>query len=338
MFNTFTNPSAQGFANTISGIGSAAGGWIYDNWMGGNDKVARSNAAYDRVANQSRNQTSSSGGSANRDSGWAKELAAMRSERNQLAAQLAAQPVLPDFDILGGYNRAKKQATRAVTPLYNKKLNLFLEGQGIKKQEKKQTYGLERENNRMGLANQLEDNQTTRTRTGEDLLNVLQDIVGNRENFLQDEGTEFDDARRGLQEDIAAGGATDTGLGQQAIGRQMTDRNISSERQMEEFENQEAAKRLLATRSISDLATSDTRSKQQKGQLDKAAKIDFDSYMKSLANEEKSFRLTNQLERSLEIARQSQSLYNQDVAKFIAGLGGQGYRAQDIALAKQVYG
>ena len=107
---------------------------------------------------------------------------------------------------------------------------------------------------------------------------------------------------------------------------------------MNEFRNQEAAKQLLATRTIDDLALSDTRSKQKKGQDDKAVDIDFEGYMASLANEEKGFRLQNELDQALAIAQQTQTYQQEGVNQFIAGLAGQGWRAQDIALAKQVYG
>ena len=269
---------------------------------------------------------------------WARESAALNAQLAALQQQIARQPRLPDFDILSSWNRAKQTATQAVTPLYNKKLNIFLEGQGIKKQTKTKERDLSKENNQIGLNNSLQDSSISRTRTGEDLANVLASIGQNRDDFLVDDAQAFDVARRALMEETAAGGATDTGLGQQAIGQQQDDRNRSSDRQMNEFRNQEAAKQLLATRTIDDLALSDTRSKQKKGQDDKAVDIDFEGYMSSLANEEKGFRLQNELDQALAIAQQTQTYQQQDVAQFIAGLSGQGWRAQDIALAKQVYG
>ena len=269
---------------------------------------------------------------------WARESAALNAQLAALQQQIAAQPRLPSFDILANYNKAKQTATQAVTPLYNKKLNLFLEGQGIKKDTKQKEANLARENNQIALTNALTDNSTARTRTGEDLAGALQQIGQNRENFLVDDAQQFDTARRALQEETAAGGGTDTGLGQQAIDQQKLDRNKAAERQTQEFKNQEAAKQLLASRTIDDLATSDTRSKQKKTQDDKAVQIDFDSYMSSLANEERNFRLQNELDQALAIAQQTQTYQQEGVNQFIAGLAGRGWRAQDIALAKQVYG
>ena len=265
-------------------------------------------------------------------------MAGLQAQLNSLQNYQPPALRVAQFDSLANYNNAKRTATAAVTPLYNKKLNLFLEGQGIKKDTKTKESNLSRENSNIALQNALGDSSTSRVRTGQDLANVLAAIGQGRDNFLVDDAQQFDQARRGLMEETAAAGGTDTGLGQQAIGQQQSDRNRASERQITEFQNQEAAKQLLATRTIDDLATSDTRSKQKKGQEDKATQLDFDSYMKSLANDEKSFRVSNDLEKALAIAQQTQTYDKEGTTRFIAGLANQGYSGEEIALAKQIYG
>lgn len=349
---SFGKDPITGFLNVA---GSAIGDTIYNtatNSWGKKDAWSGTSNAWNTYMNPNQKKSSGGGGGGGGGGGstktpsgadkassdWARESAALNAQLAALQAQIAAQPRLPDFDILANYNRAKQTATQAVTPLYNKKLNTFLEGQGIKKETKTKERNLAKENNSIALNNALEDSSISRTRTGEDLANVLTAIGQQRDDFLVDDAQAFDVARRALMEETAAGGATDTGLGQQAIQGQQDDRNRNADRQMTEFRNQEAAKQLLATRTIDDIALSDTRSKQKKGQDDKAVDIDFEGYMKSLANEEKGFRLQNDLDKALAIAQQTQTYSDQGVAQFIAGLSGQGWRAQDIALAKQVYG
>jgi hypothetical protein len=348
---SFGKDPITGFLNVAgSAIADVGYNTFTGSWGKGNEFSQTSNA-WNTYMNPNQKKSSSGGGGSTptpspspsgsgskASSDWARESAALTAQLNALTAQMAAQPKLPNFDILANYNKAKQTATSAVTPLYNKKLNLFLEGQGIKKDTKTKETNLAKENNQIALNNALEDNSTSRTRTGEDLANVLASIGTQRENFLEDDAAQFDVARRALMEETAAGGATDTGLGQKAIQTQQDQRNEMAARQTEEFQNQEAAKRMLATRTIDDLAVSDTRNKQKKTQDDKAVQIDFDGYMKSLANEEKSFRLTNELEQALAIAEQTRTYQQEGVNQFIAGLAGQGWRAQDIALAKQVYG
>lgn len=344
------------FTGVLNVAGSALGDAIYNTATGGwgkSNQWSSTSNAWNTYMNPNQKKSSGKGGTSTpkpspspspsgsgskASNDWARESAALNAQLAALQAQIAAQPRLPNFDILANYNKAKQTATQAVTPLYNKKLNLFLEGQGVKKQTKTKERDLSKENNQIALNNALQDSSISRTRTGEDLANVLTAIGQQRDDFLVDDAQAFDVARRALMEETAAGGATDTGLGQQAIGQQQDDRNRSSDRQMNEFRNQEAAKQLLATRTIDDLALSDTRSKQKKGQDDKAVDIDFEGYMASLANEEKSFRLQNELDQALAIAQQTQTYQQEGVNQFIAGLAGRGWRAQDIALAKQVYG
>lgn len=327
--------------NVVGGMQNwlgAAGNWLSDRAA----DVATGLGWIKRVDNSSpttttpKTTTPTSTSTANND--WARESAALQKQLQALQNQLSQQPRLPNFDIMANYNKAKKTATSAVTPLYNKKLDIFLQGQGIKRDTKTSQRDLALENSAIAERSALEDNQTSRVRTGEDLTAALQQIEYNRGNYLQDDALAFDDARRALQEDVAAGGSTDTGLGQQQIGRQQDDRNTASERQLTAFQNDEAAKNLLANRTLADLATSDTRAGERRTQEDKGTQLDFDSYMRNLANEETSFRLTNDLERALAIAEQTRTYQQQGVQQFLASLAGQGWRAQDIALATQVYG
>jgi len=271
-------------------------------------------------------------------SDWSKESADLNAKIASLTNQLAQQPRLPSFDIMANYNKAKQKATEYVTPMYAKKLELAMQNIGNKRTSKQAQTDLSYQNADIALKNALADNTTTRGRTGEDLMSALQQIGVGESNYLTDENKQFDTARRALQEEVAAAGGTDTGLGQQQIGTQLTDRNIASERQMTEFANQKAAKQLLASRTIDDLATSDVRAGEKKTQEEKSIKIDFDSYMADLANEEATTRMDLDLQKALDIATQTGQFRSQGAQEFIASLAGQGYRPQDIALAAQVYG
>lgn len=264
-------------------------------------------------------------------------LAQLRAELARLQAQTAAAPKLASFDLLANYNKARAQATANVTPLYDQKLNIFLEGQGIKRTQKTNESNLAYENNTIDRDNMLADNATSRTRTGEDLASALQQIATNTGYFLDDDAQMFDAERRALLDETAAAGGTDTGLGQQAISQQLENRNTAADRQLTEFSNQEAAKNLLSTRTLADLSTSDTRSEQKKGQSDKAVKIDFDSYMEQLANDEANQRLLINLEKGRDIQQQSDSLSKQQIAQFINSLAGKGFSAQDIAYNQSIY-
>lgn len=268
---------------------------------------------------------------------WARESAALNAQLRALQAQIAAQPKLPSFDILANYNNARAQATQYVTPLYQQKLANALEKLNIQRDTGRKNYDLTRENNEIAMNQGLEDNQTQRVRTGQDLASALAQISQNRDDFLVDDARQFDQARRALMEETAAGGATDTGLGQQAIQEQQDVRNEQAGRQTREFKQMEDTKKMLASRTFDDLTTGDARTRQKRTQDDKSAQISFDDLMSSIANEEKSTRLQNELDMALEIVNQTQSYASQGVNNFLAGLASQGWRPQDIALATQVY-
>lgn len=269
---------------------------------------------------------------------YLKQFQAQNSQIQNLIAQLNAAPKLPSYDILGNYNKAKQQATANVTPLYDQKLQQFLDAQATETANKQASASLNFENNGIAQTNTLADNTTSRDRTGTDLLSALQLIQQDRGNFLQSDGNQFDVARRSLQGSTAAAGATDTGLGQQAIDTQLTNRNISADRQMQTFVNSEAAKNTAASRTLQDLSTSDTRAGQQKTQADKGVQLDLNAYLDGLTNATASKRLELDQAKASDIAGQTGDISKQLAQQFIASLAKKGARAQDIALAQSVYG
>lgn len=269
---------------------------------------------------------------------YAKQSADLQAQINNLTAALSAQPRLPSYDILGNYTKAKQQATSNVTPLYEQKLQQFLDQQAVQTANKQAGANLGFENNAIANTNTLFDNDVSRNRVGEDLISALTQIATNRQQFLQDDGNQFDTARRALQGEVAAAGGTDTGIGQQQIETQKTQRNTQAGRQLDVLKGQEEAKKLITDRSIQDLATGDLRSKEQKTQADKGVQLDLDSYLNELPGITDTFKLQNELDKSLDIATQTGDISKQLVNEWINSLAGSGARAQDIALAKQVYG
>lgn len=262
----------------------------------------------------------------------------LTSQISALMAKINAQPKLPTFDILGNYSRSKAQATANVTPLYATKMQQFLDRQATDTTNRRAASDLGFQNNAISQTNALEDNSTSRTRTGEDLMAALQMIGTNRQQFLQDDGNQFDVARRGLQESVAAAGGSDTGLGSQSIDTQLKDRNTNSGRQLTTLSQQEDAKNIAATRSLADLATSDTRAGQQKTQADAGVQLDLDSYLNQLPGLTEEFTLNNNLAKASDIANQTRDISAQNVNQFLASLAASGRSGGDIALAKQVYG
>ena len=265
-------------------------------------------------------------------------LQGLQSQLAALQQQLAYQPKLPKFDVMGNFNRARSQAEQAVNPLYEKYLRDFLAKQQIQRENKQGETNLRKQSNATELAQALAESDVTRTRTTEDTTAAIQKLTEQEGQFQEDSGTQFDIDRRANAEAVAASGLTTSGLGQMRMFEQQDQRNISEERQVKEFNNQRDAKRLFASRTFEDLARGDENSRTIASQKDEAAQFDFDAYLRELAADETQFRTQNEVERLGAINSQAQTYERQGTQQFLASLAGAGWRPEDIALAYQVYG
>lgn len=262
----------------------------------------------------------------------------LNSQLAALQAQLAYQPKLPSFDVMGNFKRARSQAEQAVNPLYSKYLKDFLAKQATQKSNKKGEVALRKESTAMELAQALAESGVTRGRTTEDTQAAIGKLNEQEGIFQQDSGTQFDIDRRANAEQIAASGLTTSGIGQNRMFEQAQDRNITEERQVKEFTNQREAKKLFHARTFEDLARGDDNQRAISKQKDKEAQFDLDAYLKELAHDETQFRTENELKRLSDINQQAQTFERKGSQQFLASLSGAGWRPQDIALAYQVYG
>lgn len=261
--------------------------------------------------------------------------------QRQMAAlqqQLAYQPKLPTFDVLGNYNRARSTAESAVNPLYQKYLTDFLAAQQMRKGNKQQETELAKQANATNLSQTLAESAVNRGRAAEDTATAIGQLNVQEGQMQQDTGTQFDIDRRAAAEANAASGLTTSGIGRNNMFVQEEQRNISEDRQVKEFENQRQAKQLFKSRTFEDLARGDENAKTISSQRDASAQFDLDSYLEELAAEETQYRLDNEVKRLGDINSQTQTYASQGTQAFLASLAGAGWRPQDIALAYQVYG
>lgn len=265
----------------------------------------------------------------------------MKSLNAQIAAlqnQLAYQPKLPTYDIMGNYNRARSQAESAVNPLYDKYLNDFLAQQQVKSNNKRTETGIAKEGITTELNQTLAGNEVNRGRTAEDTQAALEQLGVQEGNFQQASGTQFDTDRRALAEGTAAAGLTTSGIGQGQIYDQNIKRNLDEGQQVQEFANQKAAKVLFKNRTFEDLARGDSDAQAVATNKNKAADFDLESYLQELAGDETNFRNDNEYKRLGSIADQTQTYERAGTQSFLSSLAGAGWRPQDIQLAYQIYG
>lgn len=295
------------------------------------------NAAYDK-AGQNLYKKWVSGRSATVPAQDNSYLTGLQSQLAALQQQLAYQPKLPTFDVLGNYNRARSTAESNVNPVYTKYLNDFLAKQQMRRENKLKETTLSKESNATQLAQTLTENNVNRGRAVEDTTNAIGQLNTQEGNMQQDTGTQFDINRRATAEANAAAGLTTSGIGQNNMFTQEDQRNISEDRQVKEFENQRQVKQLFQTRTFEDLARGDKNATEISSQKDAAAQFDFDSYLQELAAAETEYRTDNEVKRLSDINAQTQTYASQGAQSFLASLAGAGWRPQDIALAYQVYG
>lgn len=253
-------------------------------------------------------------------------------------AALNAQPKLPKFDYAGSYARAGNTAASTVNPVYQDKLNQYLEKARAALGQKNVSVTRNKEDIQTALAQALEDSATGRVRTTEDTENKLGDITSNENSFQRQEGRQFDSARTALLGDVANAGLTESGIGQGKVQDATIDRNLASEDEVRGFDAAKRDTELFRTRTLADLDKSDVREQAGSVRAKENQDIDLNNFIQNSNLEEKAFRSSNEYERINAVNAATQSAYQKIVAQTIASLSGSGARAQDIALFKQVYG
>ena len=267
----------------------------------------------------------------------AAQWASLSAEIRRLQNSLAAQPKLASFDIMSNWRQAQSAAEKAQNPLYERKLNEFLERNVQKKQYKQNEFNLGNENIQLEKNQALEDSATSRVRTEQDTQGAIDKINQSEGYYQQDEGQQFDTDYRQLAEQVAAEGGSETGLGRQQSYDAIKLRNITNERQLNEFKGQREAKQLFKERTFEDLARGDERATILATNKTKAAQFDFDDYLNELAYNEKVFRQDNETARLEAVLRDTANYEKAGVESFLAGLAGQGFSAKDIAYNRSVY-
>lgn len=255
-----------------------------------------------------------------------------------IQAQVAALPKLPAYDTTAAYASAQKAATAAVDPVYQDKLNQYLQQEQLTTAETTRKEGETEAGIATTLGQQTEDNATNRTRTGEDQTTKIGDVNTNEGNFQQDSGTAFDRARSALLGTVAGSGLTTSGIGQGQVAASTADRNQAEKEQTQTFDASRRDINTAATRTFADLATSDTRNTSAAATNTTQAKEGLQDYIDNANLDEQNFRTTNESDRQAAISGATQQEYSTGVNNFIASLIGSGARSQDVQLAKEIYG
>lgn len=257
----------------------------------------------------------------------------MRDSQAQINALIAAakyRPKLANFDSMANWRTAQSAAEKAQNPLYEQKLNTFLAQNAARKTTKQKEFNMNLENIGNEKTNTQGENAISRTRTAEDTANAIAKVNQVEGDFQTDEGQQFDQNYRQVAEQIAASGGAQTGMGRQQNSDMIRLRNVTSQRQLDEFQGQREAKQLFKTRTFEDLLRGDQQADQLATSKTKSAQFDLDKYLEDLSFDETNFRNENEAARLEAILRDTGNYEKKGAKEFIAGLAGQGFSNEDI--------
>lgn len=266
------------------------------------------------------------------------DAAAATANYNAIKAQLAVQPRLPIYNTSQAWATAQKQAESHQNPVYQDKLNAYLQKAAVARQQTEAQTATNKQGIQTDLSQNLEDIGTQRTRVGEDTATNLADLNASQAFDQQQGGTQFDRMRSALLGDVANSGLTTSGLGAQQEDNAITDRNATEAEQGRQYTGKKDAANLNLKRTNQDLDVNTTRSQGSAVARTAQEDTNLKNFIDNASLDEQSERASNEAERLSAISGDTGNYYKTGVADFIQSLIGSGARAQDIQLAQQVYG
>lgn len=238
-----------------------------------------------------------------------------------------AKVYAPKLDVAAINAKARASAEGAVNPWYTLQLNNFLAEQSAQKQQQQTRYDTNVKNLEDTLKNNLEQNDITRGRTGEDVATNIAGVNQAADEFQTDSGQDFDKARLDLARTASTGG-----LGAQKVAEQQAGRNTQEGRQVQKFEKAKQEQELFKTRTFDDLARSGKLAGESTEKGKTAAKFDLDSYLQNAAFDETNQRNTLEKGRQSDIEAKSQSYARDAYNEYIRNIADP---AQRLAGAQQ---
>jgi len=255
-----------------------------------------------------------------------------------LLSQIEQRPRLPQFDYAANMAKARGTAASTVNPVYQDKLNRYLEKQKVSRNQETVARQRNKQDIATSLTQSIEDIALNRGRTNEDATNKITDITNTENSWQRQEGRQFDQAREALLGNVAEAGLTESGLGQGTIQNAVTDRNLASADQVREYDTAKRDTEIFRTRTLADLDSTETRERGGATRRTENEDIALRDFIEMQGVDERDTRANLEMERTSAIDNAAQSAYQKLVASTKQSLAQSGARAQDIALFEQVYG
>lgn len=205
---------------------------------------------------------------------------------NQLD-QIQMPALAPDFDSRSNRKRARRKAAKAQNPVYERKLNQFMEEFDRQREQARTGAQQGRQELRTELEQTREDVATEQQREKEDFQTDIEEQTQEQRTTERVGGREFNRNRRDLQEDVAARNMATSGLGRQEITEAEEDRATQVQRTEQEFENKEAARQRLRDRTLDDLMTRKERAEESTERGIEKVDVNLENELARIRNQQK---------------------------------------------------
>jgi len=244
------------------------------------------------------------------------------------------QVYAPALDLASINSQARAKAEANVNPYYVKQLNTFIQRQTFNRgvQQKQTQMNIDSLNE--NLKNTLQQGEIDKTRTSQDVASNLNQINTKADEFQQDTGQEFNDARIAQAKQLASQGLTGSGIGTQQQLATQSKRNTVEGRQSAEFKQQKDVQNLFKTRTFEDIARSGGLATKAKEKGQKQAEFDLNNYIKNQEFELESEKLSLESQRLQRVAQETSAQGGMLVNQFIQSIANPAQRQA----AAQAYG
>ncbi len=236
-----------------------------------------------------------------------KPIGNLYGNQNVRPTPISYTPYTPTAHI--SYAGATQQATKAVTPFYQKQLALSLQGLNVNKQQYQTSYKNTLSDITKNLSQSLEDYGVNRTRTTEDVTKNLASLGAERKETMGAESRQAVKDREAALQELSQGTGIYGGMGKQQITAADVERRATAKAVTRKYTETTGQQETYLSRTLGDIAKGETRAKEGAVTGKARAKIDLDQWLKGWGIEVQLTKRASELKKQQDIWSRASSIY-----------------------------
>lgn len=218
-------------------------------------------------------------------------------------ASSSSKVTAPYLDVNAIRSQARASATSNVNPLYDLKLNSYLQNEALQTQQNQTYRDQQIKNYQDTLSTQLQGNQLGRDKIGQNTDSALANIANQEGNYQAQTGMQADASRRQLLNN--QGALAGSGVGQQADLQSQQMRGLKEGAQEQAFKYSAETHQQLKNQTLDQLANSDVLANLSEQRGETTSQFDLNNYLRNASFQEGNFRTSNEQSRQGDIDRQT---------------------------------